>query len=518
MNGLDELIRVFLDDPELLTDEQLQTLANEVRRQPAMASGLQDHLIVAELLSRTFSEPRQRFVDSVNRRIRSETESASEKNSTAITPTEPPANATQRNSSGRMTLVMFSLLAVVWAMLLAWLETTSWANKIAFVKSVSGPAFLDRNGRGVRLAVGMPLVAGDRIETLEDSTAAIAFSDQSRFELSPSSIASLSHETNTDERILLERGEISVTLRSEETTRVSRCVTPFARLTGSAADVVVEHDATRTIVRVEEGRVRVAPFDSNDAGDEIVSGQMATVDSSGVKIESGPWPTNPNGVVFLLPPDATNSFTPEQGLQVFATGPAGPFTLRPRRNARFFRTGRFVFDNGAFLADRSAGEAISRAMQASQSLAIEMTIQPSEITSDVAGTVLAFSDDDGSTRMAVRQQEDALGIELSASPAETRFLFQFTDTEPHHVVILVSPERLRCFVDGQMTADHRDVVVDFAQWPVEFLVLGNDWLGENPWKGTLDGIAIYSRVLTDEEIRRNGLHYRFRRIPGPEFD
>ncbi len=520
MNGLDELIRLLLDDPELLTDEQLQTLATEVRRQPAMAIGLKDHLIVAESLSRTFAESRQRFVDQVNRRLRSETGSAAETNSHATTPTDTPANTPNVNSSGRRTLVVFTLFAIVWAILLGWLETTPWANKVAFVESVRGPAFLDRNARGVRLVVGMPLVAGDRIETLEDSTAAIEFPDRSRFELSASSIASLPDETNTDERILLRRGEFSVTMRSGKTVRESQCATPFARLTGSAAGLVVEHDSTRTIVRVEEGRVRVAPYDSNDAGYELVSGQIATVDPRGVKIASGPWPSNPDSVVFLLPPDAADSFTPEQGLQVFATGPAGPLTLRPRRNARFDETGRFVFENGAFLADRSAGEAISRAVQASRSVAIEMTIQPDEITSDVAGTVLAFSDDDGSTRMAIRQQEDTLGIDISDSPAETRFLYQFTDNEPHHLVILVSPERLRCFVDGKLTADHQDVRIDLTRWPAEFLILGNDWLGENPWRGTLEGLAIYSRVLTDEEIRRNGLHYRLRRQPlrGPEYD
>ncbi|WP_166820191.1 LamG-like jellyroll fold domain-containing protein [Thalassoroseus pseudoceratinae] len=515
MNELDELVRLHLDDPDTLTDEQLRTLASEFRQNPAIAERLKDHLILSEALARQFAENRQRFVEQVNQRIRSEIGVVGSQNNTSASQDSLTSSNTNLNSSGRRTLVLFALFSVVWAGCLTWLETTPWARKIAVVQSVQGPAFLERSGQEVRLLTGMPLIAGDQIETLEDSTATIEFPDKSKFTFSAGTIASLQSGSNVTEGILLEQGQLFAEIPSGNSERRIRCATPQGSVAALGARLVLTHDQGQTIVQVESGNVSVSRVDSIGEAVELVGGQIANIGPQGMELDAGEWPSNSDGVVFVLPPNAAQSNTPEQGFQLFATGPAGPFPLRPRRTARFNDAGEMVFDNGAFLADQSAGEAISRALESSQTLTIELTIQPAEISQGAAGTVLSLSQDDGSTRFAIRQQDDTLGLVVAGPPAETRFLFQFADTEPQHVVVILSPNRLRCFVAGELISDHQDVAIDFAKRPAEFLVFGDDWLGDSPWRGSLEGVAFYARGLTVEEIRRNRSHYRLQREPNP---
>ena len=511
MNTHDELVRLFLDDPDALSDDELQLLSNEVRQQSAIAERLKDHLLLAELLSRRFSPSRQSFVDQVNRRIRSETAAQTAVKSQPVAPAETSASLPAKTkTSGRKTLVFVSAFAVCWAVLLAWLETTPWANKIGFVASVNGPAFLERNAHGVRLVTGMPIVAGDQIETLDDSTTTMELSDKTRFELSANSIAHIAKNAAGQPQIHLDHGQLSVSIPTTDQQQAVYCTTPIVTVKIAKGRFPLEHTEDRTIINAEEGLAQVSLVEPGHAVRKILSGQIANVKPQDITIETGPWPSNADRVVFLLPPDASQTFTAEQGLQVFATGPAGPFPLRPRQNARF-EAGEMVFENGAFLADQSAGEAISRALRTDPILAIELTILPENVSPDESGTILAFSTDDGTSPLAFYQDGDSLGLKVPGPPAESRFLGRLIDTDPQHVVVVITPQRLQCFIDGELAADHRDIEFDLSSRPAEYLVFGNDWLGETPWKGTLEGIVIYSRELSRDEIRRNGLHFRLMR-------
>ena len=51
---------------------------------------------------------------------------------------------------------------------------------------------------------------------------------------------------------------------------------------------------------------------------------------------------------------------------------------------------------------------------------------------------------------------------------------------------------------------------DFSNWTPHHLVLGDEWNGERNWSGTLEGVAVFSRALNADEVKRE--HEAYQRI------
>jgi len=69
-----------------------------------------------------------------------------------------------------------------------------------------------------------------------------------------------------------------------------------------------------------------------------------------------------------------------------------------------------------------------------------------------------------------------------------------------HIVVSYFPGYLTCFVNGHLQCKTRDLQGDLSNWEPEYhLLLGNEWVGERPWHGRLDALAIYSRCIGADE-------------------
>src|SRR5262249_37644208 len=79
---------------------------------------------------------------------------------------------------------------------------------------------------------------------------------------------------------------------------------------------------------------------------------------------------------------------------------------------------------------------------------------------------------------------------------------------PLHVVIAYRPGQLVAYVDGKEVYRGNNVQGDFSNWTRHHLVFGDEFDGNRPWAGTLEGVAIYSRAQELGEIQRNAALYR----------
>ena len=75
-------------------------------------------------------------------------------------------------------------------------------------------------------------------------------------------------------------------------------------------------------------------------------------------------------------------------------------------------------------------------------------------------------------------------------------------------MVTYSPGRLVAYLNGERILESDSVQGDFFHWKTYPLVFGGEWGGGGDWQGTLEGVAIYNRVLASEEVRENYERYR----------
>ena len=78
-------------------------------------------------------------------------------------------------------------------------------------------------------------------------------------------------------------------------------------------------------------------------------------------------------------------------------------------------------------------------------------------------------------------------------------------TETRHLVVTYQPGRMLTYLDGEKVYD-TDRVTGYLNWGWGMLVLGghHGLSGSSDcWRGTMEGVALYSRVLPPDEIKRN---------------
>ena len=80
----------------------------------------------------------------------------------------------------------------------------------------------------------------------------------------------------------------------------------------------------------------------------------------------------------------------------------------------------------------------------------------------------------------------------------------------YHVIVTYSGGHVLCYVDGAKVLDTSAVQGDFSNWSPHHLLFGDEWNGQRNWSGTLEGVAVFSRALNEEEVRRE--HQAYQRI------
>lgn len=169
---------------------------------------------------------------------------------------------------------------------------------------------------------------------------------------------------------------------------------------------------------------------------------------------------------------------------------------------------RMVLGDGAFRVSKEDSARIVHELQARNQMSIEMVVRPQ---AEVAGRnpALIVSTFGGTPNLRLGQRGDRLelvhrGKSRRQGSYQRAELMTLPVGRTSHVVVTYTPGRLGAYRDGELVTESSDLGGDFYQWDAQPLIFGG---GDPEWQGRLEGVAIYSRVLSPEEVAENARRY-----------
>ena len=226
-----------------------------------------------------------------------------------------------------------------------------------------------------------------------------------------------------------------------------------------------------------------------------------------LKVEPLAWPTNRDGLVFVFETaDKPNQVPGPNG------EPARSYPLEPRGRARLSHDHALVLTGGAYLVE-GADSALLDACKKTNQLTVETVLQPDHLNQTGPARIVTYSSNAGSRNFTLGQERDKLIFRLrtpnaggnGVNPEST--LCSISAGSPLHVAVTYRPGELIAYVDGKEVYRGKNVQGDFSNWEPQHLLLGDEFDGQRDWSGTLEGVAIYNRVLHSSEIQRNAGQY-----------
>lgn len=219
------------------------------------------------------------------------------------------------------------------------------------------------------------------------------------------------------------------------------------------------------------------------------------------------WPSSSEGLVYVFQTADQPNLVPA------ADGPSRAFALEPRARARLNGHQGLVLTGGAYVV-QDADSALLDACRRSGQLTIEAVIEPDDLKQNGPARIVTFSSSAGERNFTLGQQDDRLIFRLrtpstglnGVQPEVT--LGNVAAGWPQHVAVSYRPGEMAAYINGTQIYRGGDVKGDFSNWSPHHLLLGDEWDGARDWRGSLEGVAIFSRALTAEEIRRDADEYR----------
>ncbi len=223
------------------------------------------------------------------------------------------------------------------------------------------------------------------------------------------------------------------------------------------------------------------------------------------------------------PPDAGFGDRVDRGLLALYSFDTGAGTTVPERTGETsgmdLNLSRSEMWLGAtpgvlFEADLAATEepatALSNAIPATDQFTVEAWVRPSKLDQDGPARIVTLSD--GLTLDSVSfhlgQEGACLSIRVDIGRLAAKWVLVegvFAEPQPvWHVVMVYEAGSTTTYVDGQLRDRQRLTSAHLQAWDQDYpLVVGNETGGRRPYWGAIYLIAIYQRVLSGEEVRRN---------------
>lgn len=219
------------------------------------------------------------------------------------------------------------------------------------------------------------------------------------------------------------------------------------------------------------------------------------------------WPSNRDGLIWLW----RDGGSPNRVVDP-ATGDESSCLLEYLGIAWLDHDQVMTLRDGAFTTpDTDAARVVFQAKKTNH-LSLEMTLTPLQAKTARTGTIVALA---GSDRVdfALEQRGPAVVLRLRTpdtgprADAQVIELARLPARRPSHLVVTYAPGRLRAYLDGRRVLDSDVLQGGFFNWKYRPLSFGNDADGRSPWAGTLEGVAIYNRVMGDDEVKENHRRY-----------
>ena len=164
---------------------------------------------------------------------------------------------------------------------------------------------------------------------------------------------------------------------------------------------------------------------------------------------------------------------------------------------------------GASFRALDADQRLLEACRTSNELTVEAVLACDSLEQDGPARIVSFSDGTRSRNFTLGQEGQRLVFRLRTprtGPNGDKPAVEFGSLEPgvaRHVLVSYRPGTLACYVDGKAAALSELVQGDFGNWEPQQLIFGNETTGDRPWRGGLEGVAVFSRFVGPEEARHH---------------
>jgi len=242
------------------------------------------------------------------------------------------------------------------------------------------------------------------------------------------------------------------------------------------------------------------------------------------KVDVGlpPWPSDRSGLLFLWETANTPSTCFDPARNTFH-----PVTPTMQGPARLDRFGAMSLHGGMIYTPQSA-EGIFRRCRQSNEFSIQATLTPTAaqqgdtMTPARIITCNMYRRGKGSTNFALHQEGDQLTFYIRTKSDNTKDEFgvvervglcALTAEAPNHIMLSYALGKLVCYLNGRKVRQ-TDEVRGALSWGKPRRGVGLEFGGgmdgksvKEPWKGKVEGIAIYDRTVGADEAAANYAEY-----------
>ena len=216
--------------------------------------------------------------------------------------------------------------------------------------------------------------------------------------------------------------------------------------------------------------------------------RVNTLERAELEVEPPAWPASREGLVFLWETADAANLVPDAEL-----GADRAYTPTAAGRARLDSAFAMVVDGGSFGLDRVEASGLRAAVQGTNEVTLELTLT----SGGADGRIVTWAAK--AINMWLQELEGRLEVGLriggrgpAAYPRVK--LFEPPAGEAVHLVVTYEPGRLTAYRDGERVVERTDLQGDFYHWRDLPLVFG-----DGDWRGSIEGVAIYDRVLTPAE-------------------
>lgn len=301
------------------------------------------------------------------------------------------------------------------------------------------------------------------------------------------------------------RNDSEIVVIFDEPVRIHKLKTRLRSGTGIATQEISD-DGYRLVLRLD------TPLKKQDrlllAGITDQAQKPNVMPPQDIPIHPPKWPVKHDGLVFLYQTGQHPNLAPMPGKNDWRT-----CAVHPRGQAYVNRDYAMYLSRGAFLAEDRDATLLNACKQTNQ-LTLEAVITPDHLQQKGPARIISFSSGHGHRNFTLGQEGHALVFRLrtphtgeNAVNPQVK-LCALSEKQPIHIIITYQPGQLICYRNGEKVYETDRIQGDLSTWTPQHLVFGDEWNGNRDWSGTLEGVAIYNRVLSPEEARLNAQNYR----------
>ncbi|MEO0447855.1 MAG: LamG-like jellyroll fold domain-containing protein [Verrucomicrobiota bacterium] len=166
-----------------------------------------------------------------------------------------------------------------------------------------------------------------------------------------------------------------------------------------------------------------------------------------------------------------------------------------------------VVRKGLSLRSRGDVSMLNRAIRESGKFSVEVWVRPSNLRQDGPARVVSLSKNTSLRNFTLGQEGNEWVVRVRTTESSKNGIPEMTSSKGkanlgwnHVVFVREKGGRARLSVNGKRVAE-RMLPGTLANWEATYpLMLANEATGNRPWQGTIRSVALWNRVLSEEEV------------------